>query len=151
MIRHENDVTNHRLMWLLIRSRLDRQTRISPPARIRAGVVTALAIVGILVTLSAFAILYKSYQARGYLHFLGRGGQAGNLAGGTAAPGGLADEKNQRLAEETSGFARGSGSSMNCWSRIFSCPLLSFWPGSFSLMRKWFALKVEISSPAWHS
>ena len=31
----------------------------------------ALASVGILVTLSAFVILYKSYQARGYLQFLG--------------------------------------------------------------------------------
>ena len=27
MIRHENDVTNHRLMWLLICSRFDRQRR----------------------------------------------------------------------------------------------------------------------------
>ena len=38
-----------------------------------------LAPVGILVTLSAFVILYKSYQARGYLQFLGNAAKTGTL------------------------------------------------------------------------
>ena len=40
---------------------------------------SALGIVGILVTLSAFVILYKSYQARGYLQFLGSEAKQGTL------------------------------------------------------------------------
>ena len=38
-----------------------------------------LSLVGILVTLSAFVMLYKSYQARGYLHFLGQEAKLGRL------------------------------------------------------------------------
>jgi hypothetical protein len=38
-----------------------------------------LSLVGILVTLSAFVMLYKSYQARGYLHFLGQQAKQGRL------------------------------------------------------------------------
>ena len=38
-----------------------------------------LAPVGILVALSAFIILYKSYQARGYLNFLGAIAKQGTL------------------------------------------------------------------------
>jgi hypothetical protein len=38
-----------------------------------------LSLVGILVTLSAFVMLYKSYQARGYLHFLGQEAKQGRL------------------------------------------------------------------------
>jgi len=78
MIRHENDVTNHRIMWLLIGQGLIANAYASAgSARVKAGSV--LAPVGILVSLSAFVILYKSYQARGYLEFLGNEAKRGTL------------------------------------------------------------------------
>lgn len=78
MIRHENDVTNHRIMWLLIGQGLIANAYVSAGSE-REGVVSVLAPVGILVTLSAFIILYKSYQARGYLQFLGNQAELGML------------------------------------------------------------------------
>ena len=78
MVRHENDVTNHRIMWLLIGQGLIANAYVSAGAE-RADVASILAPVGILVTLSAFVILYKSYQARGYLHFLGNEAKRGTL------------------------------------------------------------------------
>jgi hypothetical protein len=78
MIRHENDVTNHRIMWLLIVQGLIANAAVS--ARRESGeAASALAVVGILVTLSAFVLLYKSYHARGYLQFLGREAKQGTL------------------------------------------------------------------------
>jgi hypothetical protein len=78
MFRHENDVTNHRIMWLLIVQGLIANAAVT--ARRESGEsVSALAAVGILVTLSAFVILYKSYQARGYLQFLGDEAKQGTL------------------------------------------------------------------------
>jgi hypothetical protein len=78
MIRHENDVTNHRIMWLLIGQGLIANAYVGAGAQ-REDVVATLAVVGILVTLSAFVILYKSYQARGYLEFLGEHAKDGSL------------------------------------------------------------------------
>jgi hypothetical protein len=78
MIRHENDVTNHRIMWLLIGQGLIANAYVSAGSQ-REDVVVTLALVGILVTLSAFVILYKSYQARGYLQFLGDEAKRGTL------------------------------------------------------------------------
>lgn len=78
MIRHENDVTNHRIMWLLIVQGLIANAYVSAGSA-GADVVSILAPVGILVTLSAFVILYKSYQARGYLQFLGDEAKKGTL------------------------------------------------------------------------
>jgi len=78
MIRHENDVTNHRLMWLLIVQGLIANAYVTAGAE-RRGITAALALVAILVTLSAFVMLYKSYQARGYLNFLGRQAKLGML------------------------------------------------------------------------
>lgn len=78
MIRHENDVTNHRIMWLLIVQGLIANAAVSA-GREGGEIVTELATVGILVTLSAFIILYKSYQARGYLQFLGNEAKQGTL------------------------------------------------------------------------
>jgi hypothetical protein len=78
MIRHENDVTNHRIMWLLIVQGLIANAYVSA-AGATADIVTMLAPVGILVTFSAFVLLYKSYQARGYLHFLGNEAKRGTL------------------------------------------------------------------------
>jgi hypothetical protein len=78
MIRHENDVSNHRIMWLLIGQGLIANAYVSAGSH-QANVVTVLSVVGILVTLSAFVILYKSYQARGYLQFLGDKAKQGAL------------------------------------------------------------------------
>jgi hypothetical protein len=78
MIRHENDVTNHRIMWLLIVQGLIANAA-ATAGKDSAQVVTIFSSVGILVTLSAFVILYKSYQARGYLQFLGHEAKQGTL------------------------------------------------------------------------
>jgi len=76
-IRHENDVTNHRTMWLLIIQGLLVNAYVSAQKETGAG--SGLAFAGILVTLSAFVMLYKSYQARGYLNFLGSQAKLGRL------------------------------------------------------------------------
>src|SRR5262245_22737436 len=78
MIRHENDVSNHRIMWLLIGQGLIANAYVSAGNE-RANVVSVLSSVGILVTLSTFVVLYKSYQARGYLMFLGNEAKQGTL------------------------------------------------------------------------
>jgi hypothetical protein len=78
MIRHENDVTNHRIMWLLIGQGLIANAYVSAGSQ-KENIASTLAVVGILVTLSAFVILYKSYQARGYLEFLGDEAKRGAL------------------------------------------------------------------------
>jgi hypothetical protein len=78
MIRHENDVTNHRIMWLLIVQGLIANAAVTA-GRESGETALALATVGILVTLSAFTILYKSYQARGYLQLLGNEAKQGTL------------------------------------------------------------------------
>ena len=77
LIKHEDDVTNHRLMWLLIVQGLLVNAYVNVRADARA--TNGIATVGILVTLSAFVMLYKSYQARGYLHFLGAEAKLGRL------------------------------------------------------------------------
>jgi len=78
MIRHENDLTNHRIMWLLIVQGLIANAAVTAGRESRP-IASALATVGILVTLSTFIILYKSYQARGYLQFLGNQAKLGTL------------------------------------------------------------------------
>jgi hypothetical protein len=78
MIRHENDVTNHRIMWLLIVQGLIANAAVSAGRESRE-IVMEMSAIGILVTLSAFVILYKSYQARGYLMFLGNEAKQGTL------------------------------------------------------------------------
>jgi hypothetical protein len=78
LIRHENDVTNHRIMWLLIGQGLIANAYVGAGSE-RVATVSILAPVGILVALSTFIILYKSYQARGYLEFLGREAKRGTL------------------------------------------------------------------------
>ena len=56
MIRHENDVTNHRIMWLLIVQGLIANAYVGAGSE-KGNIVSVLAPVGILVTLSAFVIL----------------------------------------------------------------------------------------------
>ena len=77
LIRHENDVTNHRIMWLLVTQGLLVNAYVAVRADPEAA--NGIAVAGILVTLSAFVMLYKSYQARGYLHFLGAEAKQGHL------------------------------------------------------------------------
>lgn len=55
-IRHENDVINHRIMWLMIGQGLIANAYVGAGSR-REEMVSVLAPVGILVTLSAFLIL----------------------------------------------------------------------------------------------
>jgi hypothetical protein len=78
MFRHENDVTNHRIMWLLIVQGLIANAAVTAGGK-SEEITSALGAVGILVSLSAFIILYKSYQARGYLQFLGNEAKRGTL------------------------------------------------------------------------
>ncbi len=78
MIRHENDVTNHRIMWLLIGQGFIANAYVFAQNK-GASTDFMLPVVGILVTLSAFLMLYKSYQARGYLQFLGEEAKQGTL------------------------------------------------------------------------
>ena len=77
LIKHENDVTNHRIMWLLIGQGLLVNAYVS--LRQDANAANSLAATGIFITLSAFVMLYKSYQARGYLNFLGAEAKRGTL------------------------------------------------------------------------
>ena len=77
LIKHENDVTNHRTMWLLIVQGLLINAYVG--VRQDREVANGMAMAGILVTLSAFVLLYKSYQARGYLNFLGAEAKRGKL------------------------------------------------------------------------
>jgi hypothetical protein len=78
MIRHENDVTNHRIMWMLIGQGFIANAFVS--ARTQGALNDAiLLLAGILVALSAFLMLYKSYHARGYLEFLGQQAKRGGL------------------------------------------------------------------------
>jgi hypothetical protein len=77
LIKHENDVTNHRIMWLLIVQGLLVNAYVI--LRRDAHVAYGLALAGVLVTLSAFVMLYKSYQARGYLNFLVAEAKRGKL------------------------------------------------------------------------
>jgi hypothetical protein len=77
LIKHENDVTNHRIMWLLIVQGLLVNAFVV--LRKDRHAANGLAVTGILVALSAFVMLYKSYQARGYLNFLGAEAKRGRL------------------------------------------------------------------------
>lgn len=81
MIRHEDDVTNHRVMWLLVGQGFLANAFVSIKTA-SVPMYLALSLGGIFVTLSAFAMLYSSYQARGYLRFLGWLAKQGRLEEG---------------------------------------------------------------------
>ena len=76
-IRHEDAVTNHRITWFLIVQGLLANADVVTRENARAA--NGLALAGMVVALSAFVALYKSYQARGYLRFLGMEAKAGRL------------------------------------------------------------------------
>jgi len=78
MIRHENDVTNHRIMWLLVGEGFIANAYVMVKNE-GNYTLSLLIVVGILIALSAFVMLYQSYQARGYLLFLGLQAKDGTL------------------------------------------------------------------------
>jgi hypothetical protein len=78
MIRHENDVTNHCIMWLLVGQGFIGNAYVSAKNEV-AYTHSALSLVGILVSFSAFLMLYQSYESRGYLQFLGLQAKDGTL------------------------------------------------------------------------
>jgi hypothetical protein len=78
MIRHEDNLTNNRIMWLLIGQGFLANAFVFE-GRERASSDLMIPIAGIFVTLSVFERLYKSYQARGYLKFLGERAKQGTL------------------------------------------------------------------------
>jgi len=140
MIRHENDVTNHRIMWLLIVQGLIANAYISA-GRDRSGVITTLAIVGILVTLSAFIILYKSYQARGYLLFLGAEAKRGALREDDLP---LAGWPRKRIKGWRKNFwiCPWLGQVIELLEPFFSLPILLVLAWLFLLMGNWFKLEL---------
>jgi len=77
LLRHENDLTNHRIMWLLIGQGFIANAFVTAGS---SGMKFGLPIIGILLALSAFVMLYKSYQARGYIEYLGNKAKEGSLA-----------------------------------------------------------------------
>ena len=78
LIRHEDEITNHRIMWLLVAQGFLANAYVI--ASNDGGTAHfMLSLVGILVALSAFIMLFRSYQARGYLHFLGQQAKHGTL------------------------------------------------------------------------
>ena len=78
MIRHEDQLTNHRLIWLLVGQGFIANAFVT--VRNRGGsTYLLLAVAGILVAFSAFVMLYQSYQAGGYLRFLGQQAKTGTL------------------------------------------------------------------------
>jgi hypothetical protein len=144
MIRHENDVTNHRIMWLLIVQGLLFNAYFSAGHE-GALIVGVLPPMGILVALSAFVLLYKSYHARGYLLFLGN------------------EAKQGRLQEENLPLVGWPKKRINGWQRdVWSSPWLDragdvlepwlFLPGLlvsmwlFILLHQWVKLNVVINS-----
>jgi hypothetical protein len=78
MVRHENDVTNHRIMWLLIGQGFIGNAYVAAESK-GTHSIFVLSLLGMLVALSAFLMLYKSYRARGYLLFLGHQAKQGML------------------------------------------------------------------------
>jgi hypothetical protein len=78
LLRHENDLTNHRIMWLLVGQGFIANAFVSNS--VSAPMKFGLHVVGILLTLSAFVMLYKSYQARGYIEYLGTKAKEGTLS-----------------------------------------------------------------------
>ena len=78
MIRHENDLTNHRIMWLLVGQGFIANAYVLEKT---AGGSTRsmLSLAGMLVALSACVMLYRDYQAREYLQLLGLRAKQGRL------------------------------------------------------------------------
>ena len=81
MLRHENDLTNHRIMWLLVGQGFIANAFLSA-GKERPSTSFLFTVLGIVLSISAFAMLYRSYQARAYLRFLGQRAKQGTLQEG---------------------------------------------------------------------
>ena len=118
LIRHEDDVTNHRIMWLLIVQGLLINAYVGVRQDLEATL--GLAWAGIVVTFSAFVMLYKSYQARGYLHC--KRNTCDSMGGRTGE-------------SKTGGRARGCipglGGPVMCSNRFCLCQSFSYLRGHF--------------------
>jgi LPXTG-motif cell wall-anchored protein len=79
MIRHENDLTNHRIMWLLVGEGFIANAFVSVVKTGEKSTHLLFGLGGLLIALSAFVMLYRSYQARGYLRYLGMKAKQGRL------------------------------------------------------------------------
>jgi hypothetical protein len=77
LLRHENDLTNHRIIWLLIVQGFLANAYVIVKANSDAG--NAIALSAVVIDLSALVVLHKSYRARGYLRFLGTVAKRGEL------------------------------------------------------------------------
>jgi len=58
LLRHENDLTNHRIMWLLIGQGFIANAFVTTNGSV--SMKLGLQVVGIVLTLSAFVMLYKA-------------------------------------------------------------------------------------------
>ena len=79
LIHHEDDVTNHRIMWLLVGQGFIANAYVSVKGAQSTFTYLTLGLLATLVALSAFLMLYRSYRARGYLQFLGKEAKRGQL------------------------------------------------------------------------
>lgn len=67
MIRHENDVTNHRIMWLLIAQGLIANAYVSAPRSV--NLIAMLSLVGILVTSRPLSSFIRAIRLVGISSF----------------------------------------------------------------------------------
>jgi hypothetical protein len=89
-------------------------------------IVAVLPLMGILVALSAFVMLYKSYHARGYLLFLGR------------------EAKQGRLREEDLPLVGWPQTRIKSWWRgVWTCPWLE---GAGDVLEPWLFLPLLLVS-----
>jgi hypothetical protein len=142
MIRHENDLTNHRIMWLLIVQGLIANAAVNA-GRESGETTSALATVGILVTLSAFVILYKSYQARGYLQFLGNEAKQGTLREDDLPVFGWPSKRMKGWRKKV-WPCRWIGQASELLEPFFFLPTLLVTAWVFVLLRQWLALNAGV-------
>jgi hypothetical protein len=142
MFRHENDVTNHRIMWLLLVQGLIANAAVTA-GRESAEIVSALAAVGILVTLSTFVILYKSYQARGYLQFLGNQAKQGTLREADLPLVGWPAKRIKGWRRKT-WPSRWIGNVSELLEPFFFLPALLVHTWLFVLLQQWLALGAQV-------
>lgn len=71
MVRHENDVSNHRTTWLMVTQGI-LFTAVSAVIKEVPWAAAAIAVIGILITISIGHSLKNSYESRKYLKDLWR-------------------------------------------------------------------------------
>jgi hypothetical protein len=140
MIRHENDVTNHRIMWLLIGQGLIANAYVGAGTE-KAKLLSGMASVGILVALSAFVILYKSHQARGYLQFLGQEAKRGALSEESLPLLGWPDKRIKGWRTQIWGSNRSIGQPSDLLEPYLFLPILLIFAWLLVLLRLWLNLR----------